>query len=203
MALYRQDFAIKEREAGRSADPSSSHSMMTPISLSYLQTALQELRTIAARLGIPQFDDFSLPNVILLVVELHEQKTGTSVSVNIEEIPDQADLPAKITCYRFIQEGLNNAHRHAAGAGQSVWVTYKSRHLNIEISDQGPGFDASQSFADHLGLAGIQKYVESLGGNFAVRSKIGQGTKLIAQLPMQDIVEDRIKNGYDSHDNRG
>lgn len=178
MALYQYGFAIKR--AGKQRSTSSN-------AQSLLQAALQELRAIAARLAVPQLEEMPLASIVDVAVDQHELRTGTKVELKIEDIPEQASLPTKITVYRFIQEGLNNAFRHANGLSQSVTIARISDDLRLEVSDQGPGFDSSQPWADHLGLAGIHEHVESLDGHFVVDSKIGSGTKLIAQLPLAGV----------------
>ena len=50
-----------------------------------------------------------------------------------------ASLALKITVYRFVQEALANAYRHADAIGQKVSVTHEAGHRRIEVSDLGPG----------------------------------------------------------------
>jgi signal transduction histidine kinase len=39
---------------------------------------------------------------------------------------------------------------------------------------------------EHLGLVGMRERVESLGGFFAIESKINEGTRLFARLALQN-----------------
>lgn len=191
LALLRLDLAIDQNETCRLINRSSKCSNNLPIVQASLQTALHEIRTIAARLGLPQLDSFTLPEVFIHAVRSHEKHTKTKVTLNLSELPVQSTLPIKITAYRLIQEGLNNAYRHAGGVGQEVLVTCKSNQVQIEISDQGPGFDVSMPIEldEQLGLVGIRERIESLGGLFMIKSKINNGTKLIARLSLQNINE--------------
>ena len=152
-----------------------------------MQTALKEMRGIAAGLSLPQLTDLSLPETITRVVRTHERHTGTQVTLEMDDIPRQVELPLKITVYRLLQEALNNAFRHASGAGQRVRVTRADAQLVVEISDKGPGFNPEQisQWDGHLGLSGMRERVESLGGLFEIESKIGQGTRILAHLPCQ------------------
>ena len=117
----------------------------------------------------------------------HERRTGTRVALEMDAVPQQAALPLKITVYRLLPEALNNAFRHANGAGQQVRVVSQDDQIVIEISDRGPGFDAGQAsgWNGHLGLSGMRERVESLGGRFKIESEIGQGTRIRANLPCQ------------------
>lgn len=152
-----------------------------------LQSALKEMRAIASGLGLPQLAGLDMAETIARVVRAHERRTGTRVSLELGSLPEQAGLPLKITTYRLIQEALNNAARHAGGAGQRVRVACEKDALVIEVSDSGPGFSVERAGVERgrLGLFGMRERVESLGGSFQVRSQPGQGTTILASIPSQ------------------
>jgi signal transduction histidine kinase len=150
-----------------------------------LSNALKEMRAIAAGLSLPQLTELGLAETVVRVVRSHERRTGTQVELELGALPEQVSLPLKITVYRIIQEALNNAFRHANGAGQKVRVYSQADQLVVEISDTGPGFHPEQTggWDGHLGLSGMRERVESLGGRFKIESGIGQGTQIFAYLP--------------------
>ena len=157
-----------------------------------LQRALQEVRTIAAGLRLPELDNLKLAEILSRVVRVHERRTGTTAELSLNGLPEQAPLSVKITLYRLIQEALSNACRHGGGAGQQVRVGCDGDYLSVEVSDQGPGFDWAQ-VADqdgHLGLAGMRERVESLGGLFRIETQPGRGTQVIARLPLHPVEDD-------------
>ncbi len=150
-----------------------------------LQNAQKEVRGIAAGLSLPQLSELDLAETIVRVVRAHERRTGTQVTLEMEPVREHIALPLKITIYRLIQEALNNAFRHANGAGQRVHIHTKVDHLSVEISDKGPGFHPEQASEreGRLGLSGMRERVESLGGEFNIESAFGRGTVITAQLP--------------------
>ncbi len=152
-----------------------------------LQHTLKDMRAIAAGMGLPHLQELSLTETATRAVRAHERRTGTKVALTLEDLPEEGTLPFKITLYRLIQEALNNAYRHAGGLGQQVRVSAEADYLNVEVSDQGPGFDLKQAALgdEHLGLVGMHERAESLGGFFQIRSEIGQGTKVMARLPFK------------------
>jgi len=152
-----------------------------------LQHAIQEIRATSAGMGMPELDRVNLSETLDLVVRAHERRTGTQVDLESKNLPDQAPLPVKITLYRFVQEALNNSFQHAGGIGQHVLAQVQDGVLNIEVSDLGPGFDVNQKTdqSAHLGLSGMRERVESLGGLYQIESSAGQGTRIIAKLPLQ------------------
>jgi signal transduction histidine kinase len=152
-----------------------------------LQNALKEIRAIAAGVSLPQLASLSVTETVRRAIQAHERRSGTSVQENLAEIDLGAPLPIKITLYRLVQEGLNNAFRHAGGLGQSVKLGLNDNLLILEIADRGPGFDidSAQSKDGRLGLNGMRERVESLGGQFRILSEIGEGTTILAELPVQ------------------
>jgi signal transduction histidine kinase len=162
-----------------------------PAIQSSLQTAIQEVRGLASGLGLPQLDGLRLEEVLEQVVRSHERRTGSQVKLVTADLPDQVELPVKITLYRIVQEALNNAFRHAGGVGQAVSAHCEAGRIQVEVSDQGPGFDVNQSidWEQHLGLAGMRERVESLGGLFSVESQLNHGSRVTVSLPLQPVKE--------------
>jgi signal transduction histidine kinase len=156
-----------------------------------LSHALQEIRAISAGLGLPQLNELTLATTVQRVIRAHERRTHTKVALVLDSLPDQVPLPVKITLYRLVQEALTNAYRHAGGAGQQVRVSYDGTHLEIRVSDEGPGFDITENgeWDEHLGIVGMRERVESLGGSFRVESMPGHGTTVIARLSPQPLEE--------------
>jgi len=154
-----------------------------------LQDCLREIRHLSAGLAPPHLDNLPLRKVLELAVRQHEQRTGSAVNAAIGMLPKNMSSLHKVCIYRFVQEGLNNAYRHAAGIGQTVHVVSDGRELTVEVADKGPGFPPSKSGGgDGLGLAGLRDRVESLGGKFSLEAQSGSGTRLRASFQVADTV---------------
>lgn len=149
------------------------------------QDALREVRDISRGLALPEIAELSLAEELALVAHRHEQRTGTQVTLALGPLPATVSLPLKLCLYRFAQEGLSNAFRHASGVGQVLAASCSNGLLNVQVRDSGPGMP-SRSPADdgrtRLGLAGLRYRVESLGGFFGVDSAPGAGVTLKAQF---------------------
>lgn len=152
-----------------------------------LSRATQEIRNIAAGLRLPELESLTLCETLERVIRDHERRTSSQVEVAFEHLPKQVSLPIKVTLFRFVQEALTNAYRHGDGKAQRVQVRQGKLTLVVEVRDEGPGFDTSQQQSGtHLGLMGMRERVESVGGTFAVESKLGYGTTLKATLPLSE-----------------
>jgi signal transduction histidine kinase len=150
-----------------------------------LGNALKEMRAIAAGASLPQLAELSPTETVVRAVRSHQRRTATQVALTLDNVPEQAALPVRITVYRLIQEALNNSFRHAGGSAQQVHVRGEGNTISVEISDSGSGFrpESAEGQDGHLGLAGMRERVESLGGQFTIQSQPDQGTTVSAVLP--------------------
>jgi signal transduction histidine kinase len=146
--------------------------------------ALKEIRHISAGLALPELQKISVAEALLIAVRAHQRATGTRVDTAIGSLPARLPLPITICLYRFAQEALNNAFRHAGGKGQRVSASYEGGTIVVEVADSGPGFvvERAVTAGERLGLSGLRYRVESLGGSLQINSAIGKGSQLIVQF---------------------
>lgn len=82
-----------------------------------------------------------------------------------------------INIYRIIQEGINNAIKHAQATQISVRINKLNNTVKISVEDNGKGFDVEANSQGN-GLANIRKRLEDISGTMTVASAPGKGTKL-------------------------
>ena len=155
---------------------------------SSLDDALGEIRSICGGLILPHIETAQTAEIIAHAARAHEQRTGTKVQLALSDQAASLSVSGKICIYRFVQEALGNAFRHAGGVGQAVRSTVEAGRIVVEVSDNGPGFDLRQIRREALGLAGLRQRVKSLGGSFAVETS-GRGTtlKMVLKLDEADV----------------
>jgi signal transduction histidine kinase len=156
-----------------------------------LSDALTEIRDISAGLVLPELDALTPNEILTKAVSSHENRTHTSVSLNQVALPKRIRKSIQICLYRLVQEGLNNAERHAPGAACSINASYSGNTFEVEVSDAGSGFDPKMvaTSSSGLGLPGLRDRIESVGGHFEIHSTNGQGTRLIARFSIADFEE--------------
>ena len=152
-----------------------------------LQSSLQEIRDLAGGLRLPELSELDLAQAIRKAATDYMRKTGRIVSVTGPELMP-GGMALKSAAYRLVQESLNNGQQHGEPTRQSVEYCVVGKFLQIEVEDNGKGFDPACVQARgprrQLGLAGLQERVEILGGELLVRSAPGQGTRVRAVLPL-------------------
>jgi NarL family two-component system sensor histidine kinase YdfH len=113
--------------------------------------------------------------------------TGIPCAVEIA-LPGALPEPVSETAIRVVVEGLTNIARHAQAKNAKLRVTSlaASRELEIEIADDGTGFDPTSVEVGHYGLLGMRERVRLAGGSFEVHSEPGKGTQIVIRFPLED-----------------
>lgn len=155
-----------------------------------VRDSLVELRNIARGVSLPDIDRKSVEDILRALVDAHAARTGTEVGFACD-LGGRADLPlaVKICAFRFVQEGLTNAWRHADGQGQQVQLTVSRDVLTLSVLDRGDGFaDLPPTLAvddEGLGLPGLVNRVESLGGHVELRNRVSGGAEITMTLDLK------------------
>lgn len=144
-----------------------------------LADALRDIRAISKGLMLPEIETLPLCEVVWRAVRLHEKRTDTKVSVSCDPFDRDVSHAVKICVYRFVQEGLSNAFRHAGEGGHTVICELNGPLLHVAVQDKGgPAHDGHATIAAGLGLTGLRARVESLGGTFAAATIPAGGTRI-------------------------
>jgi signal transduction histidine kinase len=156
---------------------------------STINDALKEVRLLATGLVLPELAKCSLAETLRLVTDAHMMRTKSIVELDCKLLPKFHSLTLNDTIYRFVQEGLANSFRHAAGKGQKVASKIKDENLIVEVIDQGKGFriEKAPSLPLHLGLSGMRNRIIAIGGDFQIFSTEGKGTILQACIPVKSF----------------
>jgi len=95
-------------------------------------------------------------------------------------------LPENIegAAYYMAAEALTNAAKHANASVVKLSAVVENGHLLVTVQDDGAG-GADPSGGS--GLIGLTDRVEAVGGTLTVTSPRGQGTTLLADLPLQSL----------------
>ncbi len=114
-----------------------------------------------------------------------QQTIETSIQVEVVIVGTPYTLPPDVgmNLLRIGQEALTNALRHAS-AQTILTLTYAPDRIQLQIQDNGAGFDPQQ-LSSGFGLIGMQQRSDRLGGKFAIDSQIGHGTEVKVTVPIQ------------------
>lgn len=85
----------------------------------------------------------------------------------------------------LVREALSNVIRHSGSRRARVLLARSDGTLLVRVADEGRGFDP-EAPADGHGLRNMRRRTEARGGVLQVISAPGQGTQVVAYLPLGD-----------------
>ncbi len=94
---------------------------------------------------------------------------------------------AQAQVFRVVQEALTNVRKHASAARAVVSLDIVDGALEVEVADDGRGFDpAAPPPVDwpHYGLQAMRERVAMLGGTLEVHAAPGEGTRVRVSVPL-------------------
>jgi signal transduction histidine kinase/ligand-binding sensor domain-containing protein len=97
--------------------------------------------------------------------------------------------------YRICREALANAFRHSNAKSVQVTVRFIPDTLEVEICDDGDGMDegtVQHGRAGHFGLPGMQAHAQRIGAQIAIKSALGQGTRISLRVTTRASLWQRL-----------
>ena len=154
-----------------------------------LGRSVRGLRTAVHDLGAEPAGGGSFARSVEALVELNRQMNpGCEVELEVGEgFPEELPGMTAKELLRVVQEALTNARRHSGAGRVRVILEAHRDGLRIDVSDDGRGFDPEEVAAG-LGTRGMRERVSALGGELAVASVPGAGTRVAVEVP--DVVGD-------------
>ncbi len=98
-------------------------------------------------------------------------------------LPERLPRELETTVFRIVQEAVTNARRHSRSPRVRVRIVQEGDQIVIEVEDWGEGFDAATVDQSRFGLKGIRERARLLGGEAAIESWPGRGTRILVCLP--------------------
>ncbi|HYY21698.1 MAG TPA: GAF domain-containing sensor histidine kinase [Thermoleophilaceae bacterium] len=141
-----------------------------------LALALQELRELARGIHPALLSDRGLGPA------LEALAARTPLPVEVVALPE-ARLPEAVeaAAYFVVAEGLTNVVKHAHATGVTVEITSANGCARVQVRDNGVG---GATLEEGSGLRGLADRIEALGGSLEVHSANGDGTAVVAEIPL-------------------
>ncbi|MEA2462199.1 MAG: two-component system, sensor histidine kinase and response regulator [Actinomycetota bacterium] len=155
-----------------------------------LSAEIESLRVLMTDLRPPVLDERGL--TLALGDLLASFMTRTMIVCELDlDIEVRLNRGIETLLYRTAQEALTNVAKHSKASRVVVRCAARDGEVQLEISDDGVGFDAStmdmSGMDGHLGLASIKERIEFVGGRCFVDAAIGRGTRVRVSLTLERI----------------
>ncbi len=92
-------------------------------------------------------------------------------------------VEARKNLYLIFKESLNNAAKYSEGSAVVIAINLYNNKLHLSVRDNGKGFDSS-TIRYGNGLNNMAERAQSLQGKLTRQSAPGQGTEIVAELPI-------------------
>ena len=167
-----------ELAAERMDDPEGNAAVLLRGLGTEVDEALDEMRSLARGIYPAALADRGLVEA-LRAAALQSPLPATVLAAGVGRYAREIETAAYFCCL----EALQNAAKHAAGATAVVVELSDDGSLRFEVRDDGVGFDERRT-RPGMGLMSMQDRLGAVGGEVAVRSRPGHGTRVSARIPL-------------------
>ncbi|MDQ7792794.1 MAG: histidine kinase [bacterium] len=96
--------------------------------------------------------------------------------------------PVAEALYRIAQEAVANVRRHSRATHVDLVLAKGARNVELSITDNGQGFAAQATLrpGGGFGLWAMRERAETVGGQLTVASSPGEGTRVLALVPLEE-----------------
>jgi two-component system, chemotaxis family, CheB/CheR fusion protein len=144
-----------------------------------------EVRLISHRLHPAILNDLGLSAALkALVTEFGERENMPATYVT-QNLPESWSPHSETALYRIAQEALRNIAKHAGKTHVKVVLAGEGDRLQLKVMDFGIGFDEMDTDSRGLGMISMQERARLAGGTLTVNSKLGEGTTVSVDVPVQ------------------
>lgn len=148
---------------------------------------INNLRLLSHNLRPPGLDVYGLDAALEGLCQDWQAHTATRVVYHGAELPDLPDLSA-LALYRFAQEALTNAIKHAKPTEIQVDLSLSLDEVTVKVTDNGIGFEPPNLElslpTQGSGLVGMVERLEMTNGYLTIDSSPGTGSQLTAVVPL-------------------
>lgn len=151
--------------------------------------ALAEMRTLLVELRPASLSKGKLSDLLRQLAEAITSRARVPITVEADDGHHPLPPEVQAALYRIAQEALNNIAKHAratqalarlryfAASGETGWG------VELNIQDDGRGFQPHAVTADHLGVSIMRERAQAIGAHFTVDSQPGAGTLVQVAWP--------------------
>lgn len=176
------DIACIQPELSRISPAASGHlSHLTDI----LNQAMALKRRIIDGLEPPLLLKQGLAKAVTRLAQDFSLASGIGLTTRLGDVALPAS--AQLAVYRLVEEALTNIDKYAGASRSSITLFEADDCVQVEVEDDGAGFNAASEENFGHGLIGMRHRIEACGGTLLVESAPGCGTHLRARLPLNSV----------------
>lgn len=141
------------------------------------EDSLTEMRRILLELRPDAFSEENIKDLVKQLVKSAKLRSDIEIKLRISGKSDPGNKIKKVI-YRVAQESLNNAIKHSEARLIKIDLKLLKDRVELEVKDDGVGFDDTKVAHDKLGLYIMNERARSVNSDFKILSEKGTGTKV-------------------------
>lgn len=177
----------------------STHALTSGLeqSIESVNAAIERVRTLSFELRPSTLDDLGLAAALRFYLDQTARTSGIQTYFLNELGVNRLPRDLETTIYRLVQEATTNALRHSRARNLRVTLRQSPEGIELEIRDDGIGFDANALKEPapglrFLGLLGMQERVLLAQGKMEIISAPGEGCSIRASFPPAQAVSELL-----------
>ena len=190
--LQQQLFAIKAQLAMlKDANEKNKGSPELQTTLDQVQSWLSDAITITRNLSIDLspivLQGEGLTEAIVWLASQMKEQYGLQVDLQAKGDFHNLDSHMRVLLFQAVRELLFNIVKHAGISQATVSLEQADGGRRITVSDSGKGFEVESIMNDPKtahGLLMLQDRLGLIGGSIEVTSKLGDGTRVVIEIPL-------------------
>ena len=140
-----------------------------------VEEALRSLREISNNLSPHVLTDFGLARGIQTFIDRSASLHNVKISFATNLRGERYNTDLEVIMYRVVCELVTNSLKHSGCSNIRLSLSIAGDILELQYSDNGRGFNPQAMMDCGMGLSNINSRVNSLNGQFDVRSTKGKG----------------------------
>ncbi len=157
-----------------------------------LRIGLDDVRQFIYDLSPVSFTELGLAVTLRRYLQKFSDRTHIVTNLSIDPELERVNAQVEMGVFRIIQEALQNVRKHSRGSSVNLSVVRENGLLEVVISDDGVGFDASAPRASgtHFGMVSMSERARLLHGELTIDSKPGAGTRVSLRVPVSELARE-------------
>ncbi len=140
-----------------------------------IDEAIRSVREISNNLSPQVLIDFGLAQAVHNFTSRCTALHGVGIRFSTSLRNERFDNNVEVIIYRVICELIHNSLKHSGCTSIKLTLNFDNKHILLDYSDNGRGFDPKAMIECGMGLSNISSRVNSLGGIFNIESAKGKG----------------------------
>lgn len=128
-------------------------------------------------------EDFDLQATLSTMADLATTGTSCRCTVHSSGKVRRIDAVVGSNLLAVCREAIGNAQRYAEATELEIALNYLDSEVEMQVRDNGRGFQVDQAMGHGLGLAGMRARALGLGGQIRILSRPGAGTTIVLRVP--------------------